>query len=340
MQRTSFYCLLLKQLKLQTLCFIHRKLLTEEVERVRDFVLNMFNCRLDDLPTETLSLPHYIYPKMEWKKQYHQCAMAVAGGSESKGCVDKLKGFCPKSAHQCIVNKCDILIDMVKENATNNQLKAVKGQNNTMVKAFKEHRNCLTTLAKKIDLCKPILQYRCESSKVHAAKILRMRLEVVEAILEADPRIYVIHSLRDPRGTMLSRKNVNLLSRNLYRNMIKESKVLCDQMLEDVAKRKQLEKRFPGRFLEITYEDMVQNTTGVLYRMAKHVGVHIPEKLQEELLKLFSSDKIKIEHPEGVERRNATMTANAWRTKLDSTTIQAIDSNCAELYKYAGYQRV
>ena len=61
--------------------------------------------------------------------------------------------------------------------------------------------------------CLPVLYQACLSSKVSVAKILRLSMERAEVLLKEDPKIKIVHLVRDPRGILNSRANTGISRR-------------------------------------------------------------------------------------------------------------------------------
>ena len=81
---------------------------------------------------------------------------------------------------------------------------------------FDSYVNCRSSITKNlhgnINKCRSVLQElqdKYNQKKVIALKIHRLRMANVQRILEADPKVKVIHYVRDPRGILSSRKKVD-----------------------------------------------------------------------------------------------------------------------------------
>ena len=144
--------------------------------------------------------------------------------------------------------------------------------------------------------------------------------------------VRVIHQLRDPRGTLLSRRTNYRLS---FQTMDVEAKALCQKMVSDIHERHELEHKYPGIFLETRYEDLADNPSKVLSDMYAHIGQEVPKNVYDSLIGVSKKDKE--EHPFTTHRANSTATAHAWLKKLGAEDKALIDGECKDLYQLAGY---
>ena len=142
--------------------------------------------------------------------------------------------------------------------------------------------------------------------------------------------VKVIHQLRDPRGTLLSRRTNQRLS---FNTMEMEAKALCRKMVSDIHERHELERKYRGIFLETRYEDLADNPSKVLSDMYAHIGHAVPIDVYDSLI----GKKGGKQDPFGTYRKNSSSTAHAWLQKLGGSDKALIDAACMELYHIAGY---
>lgn len=198
-------------------------------------------------------------------------------------------------------------------------------------------QTCLKTKHKSLQRCLPTLQAACDQSKVRSSKILRARMTAMRNVLQQDKDILIIHIIRDPRGTIMSRKSVNLLSRKAGKNMQREGKILCNQMMEDIKVRKELEKTFPRSFLQIRYEDLAERLEETLRQVYSHINMPYEERVHQKMLSIMYSGKTKKGGGFSQHRGNASSVAHAWRTRISAPLKETMDKNCRGVYETFGY---
>lgn len=107
-----------------------------------------------------------------------------------------------------------------------------------------------------------------------------MDLRLVLLLLSRDPDLKVIHLVRDPRGILLSRKNLDLLLNGSQSDKTDKSKLraaqakqLCLDMGQNLAAFDTIRRKFPGAALQIRYEDLVQQLENVSRSLYRHTGL-------------------------------------------------------------------
>ena len=194
---------------------------------------------------------------MKWYEGYHKCLKSKKAG-EAHRCTDTLaKGPCSNQKLQVFENHCPEWIKAVSDGVDKITIRTADGDTEErsstadILQKFKDRKKCIHDMRNKVNKCTATLKAACDNSNVRSAKILRTRMTSMEDVLRYDPTILVLHVVRDPRGTMMSRQKIALLSKNLGKSMSKEGVVLCRQMLEDIQERKRLEKLYPRTFIQV-----------------------------------------------------------------------------------------
>lgn len=185
----------------------------------------------------------------------------------------------------------------------------------------------------------------CEKRNMVVFKLIRLQriqhLELVPGIKDAN--VYVIHLIRDPRGTMNSRIGWG----TFYLDDIENLKVrpltpekmgiaaanLCDREWENIEFTKNLPDWLKERFLRVTHDDMSLKPVETAEKVYQFIGKKIPDSMSEFLLQHTSS------HEKGVlnTSRNSTEVLAKWH-KLDLSIIRAIEDKCKNVMDYMGYE--
>ena len=248
------------------------------------------------------------------------------------------KSFCNLQERRTFINNCPAWINAVKHgestirNGTGADLPALDLYT---LQDFKDRQKCLDTKRSGIDMCIKGLQPRCDNSMVRSVKLLRTRMAAMEATLKYDPTTLILHIIRDPRGTMMSRKKVHHLAKSLKGSMSKEGGALCRQMVEDYYERKRLEKIYPKAFLQIRYEDLATNLTGTLAHLLKYMQMDNIPKLAEKMFRMMFNEKSGSGFTQ--VRGNATEVAGAWRKKIPKELKSSMDRDCQDVYSLFNY---
>ena len=98
--------------------------------------------------------------------------------------------------------------------------------------------------------------------------------------------------------------------------MAPEAYYYCADVMRDIRLRRQLEAKYPGRTLQVIYDDFVTN--------AQEQVRQIYESLLERPLPADVAVFINTTRPS---------TASSWKAKLNETVVQQIDTACKGLYE-------
>ncbi|XP_023932768.1 carbohydrate sulfotransferase 5-like [Lingula anatina] len=157
-------------------------------------------------------------------------------------------------------------------------------------------------------------------------------MEVAEKLLEKDPGIRIIHLIRDPRASLSS-----ALSLGLNDPLESAANTLCFSMFRDIKKRKELERKFPGRVFQTRYEDLAERPTETLKRVYRNLDMPLPLPVKKALTKLVHGRRNLDSF--GTVRKDSSATAHAWVKAISKSTAAKIDDVCSALYPWAGYKK-
>ncbi|KAL8608916.1 hypothetical protein ACOMHN_009777 [Nucella lapillus] len=185
-----------------------------------------------------------------------------------------------------------------------------------------------------IQNCLPLLKTPCLSSKVIVLKVVRFSMETVEDFLKNDPKVKVIHLLRDPRATLRSQRAKGMFKK---RDITRISHRFCQRVLYDLRHADTLRRTFPGRVILARYEDLADEPIRMPEKLFEFTGLKSRNvRLREYIWKLTSAGL-----PDNslgfTQRRSSKETAQLWRKRLDFVSSRVIDKNCEDVYKHLGY---
>ena len=170
----------------------------------------------------------------------------------------------------------------------------------------------------------------CNEADIIAMKTVRVTMDTVEELIRRDPSIYVIHYLRDPRATVLSKKETSGSFWSLYgsSNLIKEAQILCDRMLANAKLAARLELLYPGSFQTIFYEDLAVNTNQTLHKIYKFIDKPVSEKVEMWLKDNTMSNKFNLQ-----TSRVSSGIVKRWMEKVSYKSVMEINNHCNKLFK-------
>ncbi|XP_070188924.1 carbohydrate sulfotransferase 1-like [Littorina saxatilis] len=181
--------------------------------------------------------------------------------------------------------------------------------------------------------CLPVLRKTCTSAKITCVKAVRLPMELAATLLKDDPKVKVIHLVRDPRGLLNSRQKSGIA--RLYRQTPRE---FCDYVTKDLKDSIPLKKQYPGRVLTARYEDLAQQPLAFSAQLLTFARLDMEAAVKEFIKKATAyNDSHVIEKRYGTVRTNSSHTAAAWRQSVQFKFVQDVDKGCRELYKLVGY---
>ena len=85
-------------------------------------------------------------------------------------------------------------------------------------------------------------------------------MDSVERLILSTPNLKVIHLVRDPRAVLSTLKTFktgqSLFAQN---DAVKEAGWYCRRVVSDILIRRKLERKYPGIFLEVKFDEFAQN---------------------------------------------------------------------------------
>ena len=248
--------------------------------------------------------------------------------------------------HNAVRGSNDQLIRMVREAVTGSSTQRLSEENppatfTAKLEAFVRNAQCRDIQRGRIDKClnETHLERVCDESEIRAAKVLRLKMTSIGRLLEAMADLSVVHYIRDPRSIAHSKISLHAC-RPKDDCLLKHTLRICREISRDLVARRDLEKRYPGVFLQVKYEDLVVNSEQTVHAMFNHIG----RKPHKDALTWLESathwnrsntDKV----PHSVLRSNGATHVDAWRKGYSTSTLRAIsqDSVCRGLLDELGY---
>ena len=121
---------------------------------------------------------------------------------------------------------------------------------------------------------------------VTAVKTVRATMRHAEELLSRFPRLKVVHLFRHPLSVAASRQEYSDWTRGVYEQDGSDRKtahVYCSILLKDYMHRKTLEHKYPGRIMELRYENVVKDSTAAVKAVYDFLQVPIPQQMAKEV---------------------------------------------------------
>ena len=180
--------------------------------------------------------------------------------------------------------------------------------------------NCYGRKASQKPPCIEQFENKCSSARISATKVVRLSMQAVEEIILKIPDIFIVYLVRDPRGIWLSRRTTRARDHPI--------RPLCEQMFNDHNMYTELNRKFPGVFFKVKYEEFAENPIKHASDIYSHIGEKLTDDLQRYIKSITHNTESIKEHSHSVDRMDSSQTAHAWMTKLDTDTINQMTRDC------------
>ncbi|KAK7092537.1 hypothetical protein V1264_008268 [Littorina saxatilis] len=195
------------------------------------------------------------------------------------------------------------------------------------------HRPGTSPVPDVIRRCLPLLQSACVTLRVKVLKVVRLDMQSVQDLLKVDPKVKVVHLVRDPRPVLRSQR-----SKGMFRtqDLAKVSGQFCKQVLRDLDEAEKLKIAHPRHVMTARYEDLANEPIRFAEKLLAFADLRTDVQLRQYIWNLTSAGI-----PDNVlsfnQRQSSRQTANYWRETLEFSSASVIDENCWEVYKRIGY---
>eukprot|EP00088_Acartia_fossae_P008136 TRINITY_DN13852_c0_g2_i1.p1 TRINITY_DN13852_c0_g2~~TRINITY_DN13852_c0_g2_i1.p1 ORF type:complete len:458 (-),score=59.97 TRINITY_DN13852_c0_g2_i1:223-1596(-) len=172
----------------------------------------------------------------------------------------------------------------------------------------------------------------CSLFPFQSIKTVRLRLNLTQTLMtDPDNKVKVLLLVRDPRGTMESRKHRDWCPGNPD---CEDPARLCQDLVSDYYAYKHLAKDYPGRYKVFRYEDFSMNPYNNSRSVFKFFGFTM-HKAVSTFLDTHTKNNIG-----GVSStfRDSKTAPFRWREKLTAQEVFDIQTECAVAMELWGYR--
>lgn len=185
--------------------------------------------------------------------------------------------------------------------------------------------------------CLRKLESLCKSQKHRVVKTLRLTLGALRPLLIKNPRLKIVHLVRDPRAIVHSRKYSRFYGvgetepgdRTVELN-------LCDKMQQDIVDGELLMKTFPDRVVVLYYEDLIDNLHQRVQQLYSFLNMEYDKNTVDSLAKVITN----LAPPEfGINFFNDRLRDNSkwWRRYMEWTNVLKVNDACKVVLDKLGY---
>ena len=295
-----------------------------ELDTVANHLYDMYHCDVTSIPTTVLT---HVFLKQFHKEQrslsgYTDCWNRKTKSLDHPSCRKYLARACPSryGTNPDISDHC-----MQAFRAAASSTRIFTGFNGQRIN---DYFQCIqdTTLA--ISPCMPILATKCHEAEMIVLKTVRISMPVIERLILKMPQLKVIHYMRDPRSLALSRlKHASFRGIYAEKSLVKTAELYCQDALNDVELRKQLQNKYPDSFYDVYFEELATFPKLTAQRIYNMIGVPLPSQVKTwlgEHTKTVGKDRT---------TRDSMDIVSKWKDKITEEQLQQINQICDNLFK-------
>lgn len=215
-----------------------------------------------------------------------------------------------------------------KQAAVNNQ--SVYGAAAYVRRHVTAYSQCVDDVWKRLAHCTSLLESECRAAKTVLIKNIRLDLDLIDMVVERDPRVKVVHLVRDPRAMMHSRQKWVPVTKE-------EVLATCARLHHDVKSAKRLISSKPGNYLQVRYEDVVNNPIDYAGELYRHLSITPPKSLSTWVTSHFHAKADNAAF--GTVRKNSSEHVTLWRTNQNLVNLfsQTESDDCTAVFQQLHY---
>ena len=290
-----------------------------ERQFIRNLTRFMFTCDFNRMPIE--SITSWTQRTRHWQPeghyQYASCLKEYnALDQHQRLCQKPIGDKCLGPVDKAMQNNCHIYMERIHLAVDGRFVEDMEG-----FPPIQTYMNCSKPIRDAAKDCLPYLLHECKTRPIKVSKIIRGNMSSMIDILQDFPKLKIIHLIRDPRAIVMSIQN--WFPRRVPINFSREARGVCTKMAEDIRRRQEVEKRYPGSTMEVLYDNIAANPMENIAAMYEFAGIDMTENTTAKL-KQITTESGKI--------------SKKWQTQISEETKQLIDAECLDVYKITPYE--
>ncbi|XP_037529182.1 carbohydrate sulfotransferase 1 [Rhipicephalus sanguineus] len=193
---------------------------------------------------------------------------------------------------------------------------------------------------KRVCLDPEFLSAVCKTAPMQVMKVVRIGMDSVRRYLLDGPmeiakELRVIHLVRDPRAVWLSRRRRPWCRRSAD---CSSATVLCNEMNHDLDAFENISRQFPGRAIQVRFEDLALDTLNVTSKMYNALGLPLTMSVGQFIESHTHETNVKVQRHPYATSRNSKDVINAWKRKIRPDDALHINKACGHVIKRLGYE--
>ncbi|XP_075729898.1 carbohydrate sulfotransferase 5-like [Rhipicephalus microplus] len=191
---------------------------------------------------------------------------------------------------------------------------------------------------KRVCLDPEFLNAVCKVAAMQVMKVVRIGMAAIRHYLLDGPmattkKLKVVHLVRDPRAIWLSRRR-----RKWCRGNCSRAIALCNDMKRDLDVFENISREFPGRAIQVRFEDLALDTLNVTLKMYSALGLPLTTSVRQFIDTHTKETNVKVQRYPYATFRNSKSVANAWKRKIRPEHTLHLNRVCGDVIRRLGYE--
>lgn len=187
--------------------------------------------------------------------------------------------------------------------------------------SWRQYNNCN---GQQLQSCVASLTKQCNQAQSVVSKVVRLSTDLVESLLLRVPTLKVIYIFRDPRPIVISR-HANWP--RPFWNKTDAALSLCERISSDLLVSRTLKKKYPERFVIVSYEMLANRPFQTTSSIFTDFGMNLTN-LDKKMIKYLTEAEVEMAGTWNGVRSNSSETANLWRKSIKTDDRNSITTAC------------
>lgn len=197
------------------------------------------------------------------------------------------------------------------------------------------NKHCLSQkFGNKVCFDEEYLTSLCRAFPTTLLKFVRLPMNLTSVLLDtpALPKLHVVYLPRDPRAVLNSRWDLTKTGW-CTTDDCESSRILCQDMEDDLTTAEKLQRRHPGRVHVLRYEDLALDPFGKSEELFRDLNLDYHPNVEEFIRAHTSKSSTKVEDT----YRNPRDIVMKWVQQLKWSAVQRVQHDCTTIMDRLGY---
>ncbi|XP_069105720.1 carbohydrate sulfotransferase 1-like [Argopecten irradians] len=187
------------------------------------------------------------------------------------------------------------------------------------IQCLDEHMDKNDPIEASKSTCLKTMIRSCLESKIVLVKVIRPSLAMLFEMMNAIPKLKIIHLMRDPRAMARARVSFGMIKK---KTEIDDVTKFCDRLFEDAVVAENIKQKYPERILSLFYEEVAYHPIKEAQRIYKFADLEFSRRQQEIITAMTTNATPEKECRKMCTTKISTLQAEKWRKVASLKFVQ------------------